>query len=391
MAFTDNLASLDDGLEDFLADISFDDDGPTELERDGKRVKQITTEENDDTSLNMLLHVEEEKSTDDLSDDNPLSDITTLLARELDKLSIKDQQKIVNDIHGLQENDSQETLTMIEQNLQALQKEIENISDKEAYTQAEEANFQYCHNREFRLMFLRADHFNAQGAARRMVDFFELKKQIFGVGALGRDISLHDDFDEADMATLKAGSLQMLHTRDRAGRAVLCNFMQHQQYETEINVLKTIYYTIMKALEDEITQKNGMVVIIYNIGPIFNGKFDRSLVQKASGCVDILPMKSVSHLCFNDPRFRIFTMLSKLVQKSDTRLRTRFHEGMYLLGLFFSFFFLKPTSFKLIQFAKQIRISYRMPVQTNDIWDQYKCFPLVERKSSKCRRSPQMD
>ena len=324
MEFNDDLASFE-GLEDFLTDIRFDDDGPTEPERHGKRVRIIPEEYVASFNSNNQLHDEEEKS-------DPV-DVTALLAQELDKLSVTDQQKVVNDIHGLQEDDIQENSIMIEQKLHALHKEIENISEKEAYLQAEEANHEYCHNKEFCLMFLRADHFNAQGAARRMVDFFELKKQIFGVGALGRDVSLHDDFDETDMMTLKAGSLQMLHTRDRAGRAVLCNFMQHQQYETEINVLKTIYYTIMKALEDQMTQKNGMVVIIYNIGPIFNGKFDRNVVQKASRCVDILPMKRVSHLCFNDPRFRIFKMLSKLVQKSDTRLRTRFHEGMYLLGL----------------------------------------------------------
>jgi hypothetical protein len=50
----------------------------------------------------------------------------------------------------------------------------------------------YVNDPTLRLMFLRADHFNPAEAAARFAKFHERIRQYFGVGALGRPLTLAD-------------------------------------------------------------------------------------------------------------------------------------------------------------------------------------------------------
>ena len=68
-------------------------------------------------------------------------------------------------------------------------------------------------------MFLRSCQFDVKFAALRMVGYFEKKAELFGVDKLAKDITL-GDLEEPDRKALEAGGVQVLPSRDRAGRLV---------------------------------------------------------------------------------------------------------------------------------------------------------------------------
>lgn len=149
-------------------------------------------------------------------------DADALLAKELHGLSLKDREKVFHDIHGISEV-VEETPAFVAQKLAELDTHIATIKPKKAYETAKALDAKYVRSRSLRLPFLRAVGFDASLAAKRIVQFFEAKQELFGTDKLVRDIRL-DDLDRDDMAILQSGLGQILPLRDRAGRAIICWF-----------------------------------------------------------------------------------------------------------------------------------------------------------------------
>jgi hypothetical protein len=80
-------------------------------------------------------------------------------------------------------------------------------------------NPDYVRNRNFRLMFLRSDQFDVKRAALRLARHFQVKLDLFGEAKLAEDIT-QDDLDKVTMEALYSGFVQLLPTRNRAGRAI---------------------------------------------------------------------------------------------------------------------------------------------------------------------------
>jgi hypothetical protein len=164
--------------------------------------------------------------------DNPenqgMSD--AVLAKELNELSIKEREQAYEDVHGVSE-EFEETLELIEQSLDDFEVEINKIKKKPAYDKAFFLNSQHVRKREFRIMFLRADNFDAKKAAKRIILYFESKLELFGANKLAKDITL-DDLDDDDMEGLLSGSFQSLPTKDQAGRAVIFISQEYSNYKT---------------------------------------------------------------------------------------------------------------------------------------------------------------
>ena len=89
-----------------------------------------------------------------------------------------------------------------------------------ALQQAQNENAGYVHSKRNYLRFLRAEGFQPEAAARRMIRHFDKKQQLFGNRLLTQDIQL-SDLDEEDLQEFRNGHLQRLSQRDRIGRAVL--------------------------------------------------------------------------------------------------------------------------------------------------------------------------
>ena len=149
-------------------------------------------------------------------------DVDAILASELNQLSMKERERVYEEIHGVDEVIA-ETPEFVAVKLAALDSALRRIPSKPAYDQAESMSSEYVSDPKFRLMFLRADAFDAEKAAARLVMFMEEKKKMFGPQTLVRRIML-SDFSKDDMVCLKSGALQALPVRDRAGRAIMGNF-----------------------------------------------------------------------------------------------------------------------------------------------------------------------
>jgi hypothetical protein len=154
--------------------------------------------------------------------EDPSPETDAIFAAELNKLSMKERDEVLQDVHGVSDV-MEEKIDFIKSCFQDLEKSLSLIPavDKAAYLRARAQNEGYVNDEKFLLMFLRADAFDTISAAARMVGFFQTKLELFGPEKLGREITL-DDLDEDDQRVLESGYAQILPGRDRAGRAIFC-------------------------------------------------------------------------------------------------------------------------------------------------------------------------
>lgn len=146
--------------------------------------------------------------------------LDSIMALELNSMSFQERGLAYEEIHGVDDIVA-ETPEFVAEKLAALDEALFCIKNKPAYDQAVQANREYVKGHKFRLMFLRSERFNCEKAASRLVNFVEGKLQYFGPDSLGRPI-LFRDLDRDDVAALKTGYVQLLPSRDSAGRLIIC-------------------------------------------------------------------------------------------------------------------------------------------------------------------------
>lgn len=137
----------------------------------------------------------------------------------------KEREKVWADLSGnektsLFRKEVVENNDEIDKALDDLQGEIDSISNKEAFTIAENQSVNYVQDRAFRLCFIRSCEYDGKKAGRLLVDHMETKRNLFGNEGLSRDIQL-SDLSQDDMDTLESGGIQFLRERDNAGRIIL--------------------------------------------------------------------------------------------------------------------------------------------------------------------------
>lgn len=148
-----------------------------------------------------------------------------MIAQEMSNTSSQDLERAYFDVHGIVSNNDaaqQETPQLVNQSIRALQVQVERLDAKEnaAFLQAKQQNQNYVTNREFLLLFLRAEHFDIKAAALRLARHFQVKKELFGTEKLASDIT-QDDLDQEAMDSLYSGLSQHLPEPDRSGRTVV--------------------------------------------------------------------------------------------------------------------------------------------------------------------------
>jgi hypothetical protein len=148
--------------------------------------------------------------------------IDALMANDLNQMSLKERDLLYEQIHGVDER-IEETPDFVTECLQMLDLRLSAIAKKPAYNLAFHTSKDYVTDRKFRLMFARAECFDAQKAAMRLARFMDLKLELFGEKALTRPLYL-SDLDKESFEFLKSGGIQMLPARDRAGRMILGDY-----------------------------------------------------------------------------------------------------------------------------------------------------------------------
>jgi hypothetical protein len=149
-------------------------------------------------------------------------EMVAILAQELNQLSFIDRTNIQEEIHGVHSMTPKETPKMIEEALLDFSHQISLLPRKKtlAYEQALSVGSQYVNNQHFRLKFIRADLYDIHKAVDRFMAYLDLTFEHFGIDVLLRPI-LQRDLTRLEFEVMRKGGLQLLSSRDRAGRLVL--------------------------------------------------------------------------------------------------------------------------------------------------------------------------
>ncbi|KAL3941128.1 MAG: hypothetical protein SGBAC_004467 [Bacillariaceae sp.] len=250
-------------------------------------------------------------------------EIDSFLAQSMTSLSFNEREAAYEELHGIA-NANPETQERISMWLSRFETYLNTIKTGSAYEIAEAMDRSYVTAPKFRMIFLRADRYDVEKAAHRMLKFMEIKKDLFGVGKLVQNITLQD-LDEDDIACLRNGSVQIAPVPDIAGRQVLVGIPCLRQYNSMESELRARYYIIMTLVESEETQIHGAIGIWYAVAP-FNSPTTEKKYGSNSGLLWTLPIHwAAAHFCCES--FLAYVLSSAGILLSSAAHRIRVHYG----------------------------------------------------------------
>eukprot|EP00980_Cylindrotheca_fusiformis_P014755 scaffold4024_cov85-Cylindrotheca_fusiformis.AAC.2 len=144
-----------------------------------------------------------------------------LLAAEMNKLSVEEMSKALDDVHCVGET-VVETPEMVRHALVTFGEEA-TVQATSIYEIALQQNRKYVEGEAFRMKFLRCNLFEIKSSVSQMMKFLQYKANYFGINILGRDIFLSDLTNE-ERDLLQSGLVHVQQCKDRCGRNVLWFF-----------------------------------------------------------------------------------------------------------------------------------------------------------------------
>jgi hypothetical protein len=155
------------------------------------------------------------------------------LAQELNQLTFQERERVSEDIHGVSKIMDEDPdfvdhcLLQMDMEFRRLKKHKKDMS---AYESALFLAPRIVMDRDFRLMFLRAESFDPKKALNRMVKHFESKLELFGFDKLVKTITQEDLHEDAKDA-LRLGIIQPISAKDRSGRKIIFASPKYQGYQ----------------------------------------------------------------------------------------------------------------------------------------------------------------
>eukprot|EP00980_Cylindrotheca_fusiformis_P030607 scaffold25091_cov147-Cylindrotheca_fusiformis.AAC.7 len=254
-------------------------------------------------------------------------ELDALYSRDMYKLSLKERDSVLHDIHGISDA-IEENPKFVEESRRKLKEELALLANTKpcmAYQQAQKIDPSYTSSELLEVTFLRSERWDPKQTAEKLVMFLEAKLDLFGPELLTKKIRM-SDLSKEDKKSLESGFFQLLPVRDVAGRAVITGVPMLRKYQDLRNLVRSFVYIAMVALEDEETQKNGVVMIGLNTGK------DRVMNREAAWAVHkmarVLPMRVVGiHFCYDALMLLPMVSLAMLVMGATRRVRFRAHYG----------------------------------------------------------------
>lgn len=148
-----------------------------------------------------------------------------LLALEKHQQSREERQKVLEEIHGIatvvDENDAFVSSKLLELTaaIGRLPKAQRKLYDQ-VVCSPNQWETSYITSRMLQLQFLRAERYESEASASRMMLFCEKKASLFGQHTVGRGLRI-SDLAEDELKWFQSGYTQILPQRDRSGRMVL--------------------------------------------------------------------------------------------------------------------------------------------------------------------------
>jgi len=118
-------------------------------------------------------------------------------------------------------------------------------------------------------LLLATESYLPSKAANRIEKNCKVKIELFGPELMDRKITLHEDLSsEKERVGVTDGYVQLLPTRDLAGRAVLFFQYDSDLYSKQSCIFrKILFYMMASALEDEDTARRGISLVVWNGNP----------------------------------------------------------------------------------------------------------------------------
>mmetsp|Transcript_21933 Transcript_21933/g.62469 ORF Transcript_21933/g.62469 Transcript_21933/m.62469 type:complete len:506 (-) Transcript_21933:62-1579(-) len=243
----------------------------------------------------------------------PSAEITSterMLNHEMRALSVDERSRVYEDLNAVP-TIAEETPELVHQSILGLHVCLNDLpaEGKTPFLKAHKANPALIADSNFCLLFLRADSFDCEKAAKRIVAYFDFKQELFGDELLTERITLRHLDSQSRKIICTMGSTQLLPVRDAAGRGVLFAMeKEHRRSFPDENVKliigRALFYYFMAIIEDDIeTQKHGIVYIGYGIGfqPMLDAK-ETDVWNVAARLNSTIPVRLTSFMyCYDRP------------------------------------------------------------------------------------------
>ncbi|KAG7344813.1 hypothetical protein IV203_032344 [Nitzschia inconspicua] len=275
-----------------------------------------------------LLTLQEESNEDEWNVVTQTDVDSLLYAKDMYELSHEEREQVLLDIHGVVSEIVEETPDFVQEKRKELSSCLlqANTKGTHAYSKALLQDATYIQSSRFQLPFLRCENWDASAASVKLLNFLEMKLQLFGTEKLCRDITI-SDLSKEDRKMLESGFFQLSSQRDVAGRAILTAMPMCAYPEMSMDsVMRAFYYMYMTAAHDVETQQKGLVLIGCNVGP--RRQVNRKIAWHVHKVRQALPLKTMGiHYCYDDLRMLPMMTIGMLVSSASSRVRFRAHYG----------------------------------------------------------------
>eukprot|EP00980_Cylindrotheca_fusiformis_P026053 scaffold15301_cov142-Cylindrotheca_fusiformis.AAC.2 len=271
----------------------------------------------------------------DLDTNKEKENLDRHLAASMRKLSLKDREAALEEVHGIVKND-REDVFFLEANLQAMQDRVNSIKRGTVYEKAEAVDPCFVSSREIRLLFLRGNRYDPKAAAEQLIKHFNLKFSLFGKEKLTKNVTLLD-LDGDDRMCLESGFCQILPKKDVAGRTILLTLPGLRPDLPMKHGSRALYYLAMTTLqESEEAQKKGIVKVSYAVGRYKSRANEAAFVQVAQlVSATPVPLGGI-HLCFDASDYLeyVYRRAVILALPSSVAAKIRTHFGTHMECLY---------------------------------------------------------
>ena len=178
------------------------------------------------------------------------AEFVNVLATELNSLSLQDRNRVQEELHCVSSLALEETPELVEKSLGELWMRVReilisrtqygNTTYEQDFLQALQHDLTYIARKETGLKYLRADLFQVEKAAHRMVNHNEMMYKYFGPIVLHRPLR-YSDLNKEEQDCFRVGNQQILPSRDRNGRLVLVmqGALEGVEHRVRVSRLKT--------------------------------------------------------------------------------------------------------------------------------------------------------
>ncbi|CAJ1967218.1 unnamed protein product [Cylindrotheca closterium] len=259
-----------------------------------------------------------------------------MLASELNKLSLQERTKALEDIHCVGQ-DLEETPELVEELLAEFDRTAQQQEQHDpTYKMIAKRYREYIEDPSFRLKFIRSNTHNVGKAVNQMLHFLRNKAKYFGNDCIGREITIHD-LNEEDRELLLSGIYHIQKDKDQKGRVILyffSEFLGSAKAETFCRVAYYVYFNILIPIPE--VQMKGLVNIFYDVSKVDELPLipNMNLALTIMDMVTSLPIRfSARHYCLKARQEKLdlfnslLQSLFKSCQQSYGKVRSRMHYG----------------------------------------------------------------